>query len=152
MKKSGFTLIELLITLALIAILSLLSIASSTLFIRKNEQQVIVDEIRAAVQYAKLQAVNRGGEVFLSPLDQSLDWSRGVVLTEANKKEILYQWQWHHPHWVLSWSGVRSSHKITFSNNPINSISNGRFQLTHVDAKKPINIVLNRLGRIRIMD
>jgi len=153
MKLKGFTLIEILFSLVLLAILSLIGIASSSYFIQKNEQQIIVDELRTVLNYAKTQAVSRGNPVSLSPLDPTKNWSHGIVLTQFNKKfnktETLYQWQWHHPHWVLEWSGISSSNAIVLSNNPINAISNGHFTLSHVPTNKSILLVLNRLGRLR---
>lgn len=154
MKIKGFTLLELLITLVLLACLSALAAASYSYLLRNNEQQVIVDELRTAVHYAKIQALILGNPVALSPLDASLNWSTGMVLStwskKNNKMAILYQWQWHHPRWNLTWIGARSSERVLVSNNPASAISNGHFTLTNADTHQNVRIVLNRLGRIRI--
>jgi prepilin-type N-terminal cleavage/methylation domain-containing protein len=154
MKIKGFTLLELLITLVLLVTLSTLSVVSYSYLLRKNEQQTIVDELRTAVQYAKIQALILGHPVTLAPLDASLNWSNGLVLSSWNKKtnkmEVLYQWQWHHPCWSLTWIGARSTDKVIFSNNPASAISNGRFTLMNPETHKTVVIILNRLGRIRI--
>ncbi|MGC1182206.1 GspH/FimT family protein [Legionella sp.] len=153
MKIKGFTLLELLIILALIACLSVLGTASYSYLLRKNEQQVLVDELRTAVQYAKLQALILGKTVSLTPLDASLNWVHGMKLSTWNKKtnnsELLYQWQWHHPGWELTWSGARSSNRVIFSNNPTRAISNGHFTLLNADTRQNRVIILNRLGRIK---
>lgn len=154
MEAKGYTLLELLFTLSIIAILSLSTMVSLSYFTKKNEQQVIVDEIRTAVQFAKLQALNFGNQVVLSPLNSTNDWSKGMILVQFSKKnnknETVYQWRWHHPHWLLEWSGVNSLNKITLSDRPLNAMSNGHFKLTNIHTKEHAVIVLNRLGRISI--
>lgn len=154
MKLKGFTLIEVLITLILLAGLSLLSFSSSSFLRHKNERQLIIDELRTAVQYAKIQAINLGHPVSLSPFDIQLNWSKGMILTQhnskTNKTDILYQWQWHHPHWNITWSGINSPNRIILSNNPISAISNGKFILIDLYTKERVVIILNKLGRIRV--
>jgi prepilin-type N-terminal cleavage/methylation domain-containing protein len=154
MKIKGFTLLELLITLVLLACLSSLAAVSYSYLLRKNEQQVIMDELRTAVHYAKIQALILGHTVSLTPLDASLNWSKGMVLSTWRKKnntmETLYQWQWHHPRWNLTWIGARSSERVIISNNPAGAISNGHFTLVNADTRQNVVLVLNRLGRIRI--
>lgn len=154
MEAKGFTLLELLFTLSIIAVLSAVCGVSLSYFTSKNEQQVILDEIRSAIVYAKLQALSLGDQVVLSSLDNTNNWSQGMVLVHFNKKnnnkETLYQWRWHHPHWLLEWSGMNSYNKLILSNNPLTAMSNGHFKLTNIHTNEHLDIVLNRLGRIRI--
>ncbi|MFI4955450.1 MAG: GspH/FimT family pseudopilin [Gammaproteobacteria bacterium] len=154
MEIKGFTLIELLFTMILFATLAFLGVASTSYLMDKNEQQTLTDEIRSAVQYAKIQAIVLGNPVCLSALDPNFNWSKGMTLTrlskKTNEKELLYQWQWHHPHWIVAWSGINSPRKIIVSNNPITAISNGQFRLTNIQTKVEVVLVLNRLGRIRL--
>lgn len=152
----GFTLLELLITTILLAALSTMGLASYTYLIQRNEQQTIIDELKVAVQYAKIQAIISGGTVSLSSGDEtSLNWANGMVLTALNKTthkiEQLYRWQWHHPRWALNWKGAFSAEKITFSNNPTQAISNGRFTLTNTQTNQQKVLILNRLGRLRVI-
>lgn len=153
-KINGFTLIEMLFTLMLIAILSIFSLTSASFIMYKNDQQTIVDEIRTAIQYAKNQAVILGHPVSLSPGDKELNWSKGIILSrmqsKTGKSPVLYQWSWHHPHWNITWSGMNSPHKISLSNNPVSAISNGHFVLFNTRTKERVELILNRLGRIRI--
>ena len=155
-KPQGFTLMELLITMVLISILSTLSIASSTYFIEKNEQQRIIDELRTSIQFAKIQAVQLGNPVYLEPLDSNLNWSKGISISTMNKKthqlDVFNQRQWHHPRWNLSWSGTSSPNRIMLSNNPASAISNGTFHLINIRTQHRVDIVLNRLGRVRIKE
>jgi prepilin-type N-terminal cleavage/methylation domain-containing protein len=150
----GFTLLELLITMVLLTILATLSVSSYSYLVHKNEQQVIIDELKTAVQYAKMQALILGKSVSLEPIDQSFNWAHGLLLSTWNNKihqsETLYQWQWHHPHWQLTWKGVYSKDKILFSDNPGGAISNGHFILINISTAQNKMIILNRLGRIRV--
>jgi Tfp pilus assembly protein FimT len=154
MKIKGITLLELLVTMLLLFGLSIIAIASYAYLLQKNEQQVIIDELKSAIRYAKIQAIIRGIPVSLIPLNNSLNWADGMVLSTLNKKtnkmELIYQWQWRHPYWRLDWSGVNTLNKISFSNNPTQAISNGRFTLINTKNHKQVAIILNRLGRIRI--
>ncbi|PWY55986.1 pilus assembly protein [Legionella qingyii] len=154
MKINGFTLLELLITMSVFIGLSIIGIGSYTYFVKKNEQKTIIDELRTAIQYAKMQAIILGNPVYLSPQDASSNWSKGIVLNFLNKKtnqmELIYQWQWSHPRWDLHWDGVSSSKKITFSTYPGQAISNGRFILMNLDTHEQTVVILNRLGRIRV--
>ncbi|WP_133135388.1 GspH/FimT family pseudopilin [Legionella rowbothamii] len=153
MKLKGFTLLELLITMMLLVSLSMVAIASYSYFLRKNERQTLIDELKNSVQYAKSQALILNSNVVLTPLDDSLNWANGLRLITKNKKtnkiETLYQWQWHHPRWQLSWSGVHPGNRIIFSNNPAHAMCNGRFILANRDQDERAEIILNRLGRIR---
>ncbi|KTC79708.1 GspH/FimT family pseudopilin [Legionella cherrii] len=154
MKSKGFTLLELVITMALFIGLSLLGIASYTYFINKNEQQTIIDELRAAIQYAKIQAIILGSPVYLTPIDSSSNWSNGMVLSfldkQTNQDKLIYQWQWSHPRWSLNWEGAGSTNKITFSTVLGQAMSNGHFTLINKVTHEQFTVILNRLGRIRV--
>jgi|HubBroStandDraft_6_1064221.scaffolds.fasta_scaffold612956_2 Tfp pilus assembly protein FimT len=154
MRKNGFTLIEVLITLIFFAGISLLGVISASFLKYRNEGRLLVDEIKTAIQYAKIQAITRGNPVYLSPLDKSLNWSKGVKLIQYNRKknkeDLLYQWEWHHPRWSITWTGVNSLDKIMLSNSPVRAISNGKFIAFNSYTKEGLEIILNRLGRVKI--
>lgn len=154
MKIKGFTLIELVIVLAVLALLSLLSTGSSTQLISNNEKQAVIDDIRTLVQYARIQAVSNGHQVYLSPLNPDLNWSKGIILSRfnphLNREEVIHTRQWNLRYWEVSWSGVNTGKKIIFANNTSNSISNGTFTLSNVRTHDKISITLNRVGRIRV--
>lgn len=155
MKIKGFTLLELLITMVLLVTLSTIGVVSYSYLLQKNERQTMVDELRTIVHYAKIQALILGHPVFLSSLIDPSDWSHGIVLNtrsiKSNKIEVLYQWQWHHPQWSLTWNGMSTSDKVVFSNNPASAISNGRFTLINYHTHQQVSLVLNRLGRIKVI-
>lgn len=155
MKIKGFTLIELVITLAIITGLAVLGLISSYLIVKKNERQILIDEISNAVQYAKIHAVLLGTTVYLVPLDDDLNWSKGAILkkldVKKNKMVQVHHWQWHHSNWKVTWSGVNATDKILVSNNPMKAISNGHFDLYNVYTKEVARIVLNKLGRLKVV-
>ena len=154
MNIKGFTFIEIVIVLILITVLTLLSVGSSSQLISNNEKQALVDDIRSIMQYARVQAVSRGHTVYLAPLDAELNWSKGVVLTQYNKKmnrdEVIHQWQWSYHHWTVNWSGVHASHNIAFAHDTVHAISNGTFTLCNILTHEKIEIIVNRLGRVRM--
>lgn len=154
MKIKGFTLMELLITISVFVVLSIIGIASYAYLLQKNEQQTIVDALRTAIQYAKIQAIIHNNPVYLVPLEVTGDWSKGMALNFLNKKtnqtELIYQWKWNHPNWSLSWSGVNAANRISCANNPTQAISNGHFNLINKQSKEHVTIILNRLGRIKV--
>jgi len=104
------------------------------------------------VQYAKNQALTKGTSMTLTPLDT---WTSGMELSslnpQTNKVEKLYQWQWQHPAWIVEWKGVGSDKSITFASNPLNLLCNGHFSVRKVGNSKAVVIVLNRLGRVRVV-
>ena len=140
MKIKGFTLIEVLIALICFAGLSLFGVISASFLKYKHERQIIVDEIQTAIHYAKIQAVTRGNPVYLIPFDQTDNWSKGMKLIQYNSKkntiDLLYQWEWHHPRWSITWNGVSSLNKIILSNNPGSAISNGKFVISNPYTKE----------------
>lgn len=154
MRAKGFTLLELIMALAMSACLYTIGVMSYSYFVQRNEQRVILDELKSVIEYAKMQALILGEPVYLIPLDASLNWSKGVALNTWNRKAnnmvMHYQWQWNFHRWDLVWNGAYSANKIIFSPNPVSAISNGRFSLTNQDTHKKTEIILNRLGRIRV--
>lgn len=115
----------------------------------KNEKQRLVDELKTAMHYAKIQAISRGYSVSLVPIDPNLSWTKGMQLVRLHKKlnqiEVLYQWSWHYSNWNIDWKGVLSQ-QIKFSPNPLNALSNGRWRIMNRYSKERFELVLNRIG------
>ena len=149
-KIQGITLIELLITLMILAGLFTLSLTSLSFLNHKNEREILIHEIKSALHYARIQAINLEQPVFLASRHDD-NWASGMILTQHHPSKILYQWHWQHPNWVVRWSGVHAANFISFSNNPLSAISNGRFHIAHASTKEQVILVLNRLGRIRVL-
>ncbi|HRD68570.1 MAG TPA: prepilin-type N-terminal cleavage/methylation domain-containing protein [Legionella sp.] len=148
--NKGFTLIELLLSLTIAIFLILSTTNSLSGLLVRNEQQILIDEISQAVNYAKLQSVVLGHKVILSPINNN--WSAGMNLYDINipKRVLIYHWEWDHPSLRVDWSGVNQDKTIIFSNNPLDGISNGTFRIINIQTKKQTQIVLNRLGRIKV--
>lgn len=152
MRTKGFSLIELVVALSIIMMCSLIGISTQALIFHKNEHQVLIDDIKTAIQYAKTQAVILNHPVVLAPIEKAQGWSLGMVLSHHHKEqeEILYQWSWHHPNWSIQWVGAGHEDLITLSNNPYAAMSNGRFTLTNQKTRESVVIILNKLGRMRV--
>lgn len=148
MKAKGFTLLELLICFTLVTVITLISISSASELVKKNESMRILDELKAAVHYAKLQAVNQGAILVLEALDLEWNWAQGMVLKKGDA--IVHQWQWKHSNWQLRWIGVSGEHLVKLSSSPLQAMSNGRFVLTQNNGKREWSVVLNKLGRLRV--
>lgn len=148
----AYTLLEVLVVLIILVILSLIGLGFSSAFREKNQQQIILDEIKTAIHYARIQAVLYGHPLYLTPLNEHQDWSEGAMLYYLNNgaMETLYQWQWKHNNWHIAWSGVNSANTITFASNPSNAISNGKFIITQTRTQEQKILVLNRLGRVKV--
>lgn len=147
----GITFIECIIVLSLMVILSVFSISSWTSMRQNNERDVLINEIKTAIHYAKIQALNRGQPVVLLSLDkEQQDWSLGMLLTLKKTQEILYQWRWHHHYWLVQWIGAQNTKAVVISDSPRHAMSNGKFILTNARTQERTMLVLNRLGRIDV--
>lgn len=156
MKIRGFTLLE--AVLALTLLVGLLLVGSWPFFslIQKNERETLINNIKAAVQYSKIQAIHLGHPIYLIPLGSNENWSGGMMLAElnpkSNKTELIHQWQWSSNSWNINWKGVDSTHRIIISNIPNRAMSNGKFILNNRRTNEKVVVTLNRLGRVRVGD
>jgi len=105
-NKHGFTLVELLIVLAVIGIAASIGIPSFQQTIKNRNILSNADTLITALNYARIEAIKRGANVYLSPADYSPspppqpDWSKGIVVWFDNNNddkldtdEILRQWE-----------------------------------------------------------
>ncbi|HAT8608411.1 GspH/FimT family pseudopilin [Legionella pneumophila] len=154
MKITGFTLLETMLALALLLGLFLLGSWSFFSLIQNNERESLVNSIKTAIQYSKIQAIHLGHPIYLLPFGSNENWSRGMVLAilnrKSNKTELIYQWQWSSNSWNINWKGVDSNHRIIISNIPNRAMSNGKFILNNRRTNEKIVVTLNRLGRVRV--
>ncbi|HAT2008673.1 TPA: pilus assembly protein [Legionella pneumophila] len=154
MKITGFSLLETVLALALL--LGLLLLCSWSLFslIQNNERETLVNSIKTAIQYSKIQAIHLGHPIYLLPFGSNENWSRGMVLADLNRKsnktELIYQWQWSSNSWNINWKGVDSNYRIIISNIPNRAMSNGKFILNNRRTNEKVVVTLNRLGRVRV--
>ncbi|HAT3870347.1 GspH/FimT family pseudopilin [Legionella pneumophila] len=154
MKIIGFTLLETMLALALLLGLLLLGSWSFFSLIQSNERESLVNSIKTAIQYSKIQAIHLGHPIYLLPFGSNENWSRGMVLAKLNRKSnktvLIYQWQWSSNSWNINWKGVDSNHRIIISNIPNRAMSNGKFILNNRRTNEKIVVTLNKLGRVRV--
>lgn len=152
--NQGITLLELLCCLLLVSILFFLSLPSSTELANQNKLTVIEKEIVAAIRYARNIALLNHTRLALTPLNDSDDWSKGMLLFVDNKNhhyqpgdKILHRWQWHMQGVQISWSGFQSNEYLLFASDLKHAATSGHFTLL-TQHTEPIKLVVNRLGRV----
>lgn len=154
-KLRAFTLIELLISLSLLAILLFFTIPFESSLHQKNQIQVIQEEIKSAVRYAKTQALISGNTLILTPSNDSNDWSDGMRLFKDNAKHqytskdaVIHAWHWNSSGIQVTWRGFQSNHYLLFSTDVSKNAVNGSF-LIESNAKYAAKLVINKLGRVK---
>ncbi|HAT1772949.1 TPA: prepilin-type N-terminal cleavage/methylation domain-containing protein [Legionella pneumophila] len=154
MKIRGFTLLEVMFALALLVGLLLVSSWSFFSLIQKNERETLINNIKTAVQYSKIQAIHLGHPIYLIPLGSNENWAKGIVLAQfdqkSNKIELIHQWHWNSNSWNINWKGVDSNNRIIISNIPYRAMSNGKFILDNRRTNERVVVTLNRLGRVKV--
>lgn len=88
-QARGFTLIELMVTVALLAILAAMAAPSFTTLINSNRLSGAANDIVAALQVARMEAIRRGENVVICPSTNGIgcsgtDWSRMIVFSDRN--------------------------------------------------------------------
>jgi prepilin-type N-terminal cleavage/methylation domain-containing protein len=146
-RDNGFSLLELLICLSIVTILLLGSISSTQPLITKNNREILEDEIKGAIEFAKLQSLFSGQDLVLTPFSNNKDWSDGMRL--YRDKEILREWHWPSRHITITWQGFHSDNYLLFSSDINSNTLNGTFKLTDSDHNLS-KLIVNRLGRVRV--
>jgi len=155
LKLRAFTLIELLLSLFLVATILFFTIPFESSLHQKNQVQVIQDDIKGAVRYAKTQALTSGNNLIITPLPYTNDWSNGMLLFIDNAThqytvddKLIYEWHWLSPGIDVGWRGFQSSHYLLFSADASQNAVNGSFSIKS-NSKSAVKLVINKLGRIR---
>jgi type IV fimbrial biogenesis protein FimT len=102
-----------------------------------------------------MQALAKGKTLTLTPLPNTNDWSKGMLLFVDNSKhqytyntEPLYEWHWKSADTDVSWHGFQSKDYLLFTTDLRSSINNGYFLIKNT--QEQIKLIVNRVGRVRI--
>ena len=155
-SQSGLTLIEILIGLSLFSVIFLISISFYSSLHKKIELSIIVEEIKGAIQFAKLEAMIEGENLVLAPIFNSKDWSEGIILFVDNKEhkylansKIIHEWHWGKSKVHVSWKGFQSSNYLLFSNELSRMAVNGNFIIKNLIGGQ-VKLIVNRIGRVKV--
>jgi prepilin-type N-terminal cleavage/methylation domain-containing protein len=150
LKAKGFTLIECCIGLSLFALLLTFCLPYLSIMQQKNQFQVVQNEVKNAIRFAKIQARVSSHSVVLMPLRGTTDWSHGIRAAYSAQAHApsLFEWHWVAPHVQVIWKGFQSSHYLRLSADLSQSAANGSFMIT-TPSQSSMELVVNRLGRVR---
>ena len=148
---SGFSLLELLIGFSLLAIILCFSLPFAPSLYKKNQLQIITDQINEAIRFAKIQTILTGDRLILTHLGDKKDWSEGVGLFVENSKhqptaKSLYEWRWPSSGVHITWQGFQSKDYLLFTPDITSSAVNGFFIISNSMQQRK-KLVVNRLGR-----
>ncbi len=148
----GLTLIELLLTIAILGLILWFSLPLSSSFYQKIQLQVIENEIKSAIRFAKTQALISGYPILL----RTIDGSKGLTVCVDNMKHqcapddsTLQEWHWSYDGIDVDWSGFQSKQYLIFSADESKNAVNGYFSIKY-KGRLVTKITLNRLGRVRV--
>ena len=80
----GFTLVELMMALALVGILATLAAPAFKDSIQRSRADSDVNELRAAISFARLEAINKNRSITVAATDQNLGWVAGITVKQEN--------------------------------------------------------------------
>ena len=153
--EDGFTLLELLVSMTLAVVILSLCVSFAPSLYKKNKLRVFTDEVKGAIQYAKIQALITGEPLILTRLPGVSDWSDGAILfvdnarhQYASETNLLHEWQWTSSGVHLSWRGFQSDDYLLFTPDMSSSAVNGTFIIT-APLHQKTTLVVNRLGRVK---
>lgn len=91
----GFTLVELMVTVAVLAVILAIGVPSFTGIMHRNRLTASANELVAALQTAKMEAIRRNSRVVICPTANGTscsggsDWSRVIVFADLNGNSIV---------------------------------------------------------------
>jgi type IV fimbrial biogenesis protein FimU len=83
-RSKGFTLAELLITVSVVAILAAIALPNFTSTIQNSKAETEVSDLQRALNFARLEAINRGMNVQVRPDVDGTGWNTALKVVLAS--------------------------------------------------------------------
>src|SRR5690606_16701600 len=135
-----------------LAILASVAVPAFAELIARNRQLALQEEMLAALNYTRAQAVLSNSAVELCASGNGTtcqsNWSQGWIIRQTSSGELLRTSQ-QAPGTTLRWRGF--NHNVRYAGNGTSFASNGAF-FECVQQKFAWLVLLNRQGRARIGD
>jgi len=126
------------------------------LMYKKNQWDVLIDDVKAAIAFSRNQSLLRQQNLNLTRLPGSTEWSDGMMLFVDNPEhryhsgsQVIHAWYWNKKNIHLDWKGFQSNQFLIFSSYLRKSTCNGHFLFTS-PIHAPLELFVNRLGRVYI--
>ncbi|GAB7528830.1 GspH/FimT family pseudopilin [Pseudomonas sp. 3A(2025)] len=87
-RAKGFSLVELLITVSVVGILAAIAMPSFTQTVQGNRADTEVGDLQHALNYARLEAINRGVTMRIAPVSGS-DWTTELKVTRSSDTDTV---------------------------------------------------------------
>ncbi|AMB87926.1 general secretion pathway protein GspH [Pseudomonas agarici] len=88
-RAKGFTLVELMVTVAVLAIVLTLAVPSFTSSIQRSKAETEANDLMRALNYTRLEAINRGVNVRIAPSTAGAAWTTALTTTLSSNSTIL---------------------------------------------------------------
>ncbi|MEG5264732.1 GspH/FimT family pseudopilin [Pseudomonas sp. JDS28PS106] len=88
LNAKGFSLVELLVTVSIVAILAAVAIPNFNSTLQNNRAETEVSDLQRALNYARLEAINRGVSVRIAPTTGT-DWTTELQVTLASSAQTV---------------------------------------------------------------
>jgi type IV fimbrial biogenesis protein FimU len=83
-RSKGFTLVELLITVSLVGILAVIAIPSFNSSIQSSKADTEVSDLQRALNFARLEAINRGVSIQVRPDVDGAGWNTALKVVPSS--------------------------------------------------------------------